>query len=225
MVLRIFFSLLLILPLAVDGQTIETEKQSSRIDGVNATGYQVIIAAPEEDVQSSLARYLKAIGKTKVSGDYVTVAEPLLGGKKYSGILYGTTKRAGNSAAAWIGIAETGEESTFDRDIANLVYGFGISFHREKIQIQIDESLRALQIVEKQQLRLANQNKDLKNRIESNQREKVQLERSVVENKVELEDLTKKLSANHKAQDSVAIATEQIKKVVEMHKQKQQNIK
>jgi hypothetical protein len=78
--------------------------------------------------------------------------------------------------------------------------------------------------VEKQQMRLVNQNKDLENKIEGNKREKIQLEKSLKNNKVELMTLTKKLEENKKAQDSVAIATEQIKKVVEMHKERQRKI-
>jgi hypothetical protein len=75
--------------------------------------------------------------------------------------------------------------------------------------------------VTKQQARLVNQNEDLRARIESNQRQKIQLEKSLENNKVELETLKKKLEANKKAQDSVAVASTQIQKVVEKHKQEQ----
>ncbi|WP_254157854.1 hypothetical protein [Chryseosolibacter indicus] len=47
------------------------------------------------------------------------------------------------------------------KDVEKLVHDFGVSFYRDKVQQQIDESNRALQAVEKQQLRLVGQNKDL----------------------------------------------------------------
>jgi len=225
MVVRIFVVLVL-LPIVASSQAVEVKKESSRIEGANFDGYQVAFAAPEDEVKSSLSRYLKTLGKTRGSGDYTTITAPLIAGKQYAGILYATTKQIANTTAAWFGApAEQAEKSLSDQDLEKLVYDFGVAFHREKIQVQVDESLRALQTVEKQQQRLVNQNRDLITRIENNKREKVELEKSLVENKLELDDLTRRLAANTKAQDSVAIATSQIKKVVEMHKEKQRGIK
>lgn len=225
MVVRMFFILLMIAPIAAIAQSVEVKKESSRIEGENTSGYQVMLSASEDEVRSSLSRYLKALGKTKLSGDYITMADPVIAGKKYAGILYATTRVNGTNAAAWIGVPSgSGEESSLDRDIEKLVHEFGVTFQREKIQAQIDESLRALQVVERQQVRLANQNKDLSNKIESNKREKIHLEKSLVANKIELDELTKRIEANAEAQDSVAIATEQIKKVVQMHKEKQRRV-
>ena len=225
MAAKVFFFLISLLPIAAYPQTIEVEKEASRIEGKNTTGYQVALTAPEEEVRNSLSKYLKTIGKTKQSGDYITMAEPVIGGKKIDNTLYATTKNTGNTTTAWVGLPYgSGEESSLDRDLQKLIHDFGVTFQKEKIQSQIDESLRALQAVEKQQLRLVNQHKDLNNKIESNKREKIQLEKSLVNNKLELEDLTKKLEGNTKAQDSVTIATEQIKKVVEMHRARQRKV-
>jgi hypothetical protein len=222
---KTFYILLALMPIVTYAQKVEVKKDNSRINGENVPGFQVALASTQEEVQNSLSRYLKTIGKTKQSDDVITISEPLIEGKKYTTSLYSTTKQIGNNTAAWIGVnSEIGEESSLNRDLEKLVYDFGVAFYREKIQIQIDESLRALQTVEKQQARLINQNKDLNTKVENNKREKIQLEKSLVNNKAESEDLTKKLQANIKAQDSVTIATEQIRKVVEMHKQRQQKV-
>ena len=224
-VVKLFFAVLFLLPLSLWGQSVETKKETSLIDGVNALGYQVVLPGPEDDVASSLTRYLKGLGKTRSSADHTTVTEPVIAGKKYPGLLYATCKQTGNTSTAWIGVADDGKGSAIDRNIEKLVYDFGVAYHREQIQVQIDESLRALQVVEKQQQRLVNQNKDLHNRIESNKLEKIQLEKSLVQNKAELEQLNRNLAANGQAQDSVSVAVGQIRKVVEMHKQRQQRIK
>ena len=219
----IFF--LALLPFAAHAQAVEVKKETSRVQGKNTTGYQVAMAAPEEGVKNSLTKYLKALGKTKISGEYITLAEPVIGGKKYTNTLYATTRATGNTVAAWIGMPSVeGEEGAQDNELKKLIYDFGVAFRREQIQVQIDESIRALQAVERQQSRLANQNKDLNTRIENNKREKIQLEKSLAGNKVELETLSKKLQANQKAQDSVAVAGEQIKKVVERHREKQRQV-
>lgn len=223
-VLRIFF-VIAFLPFAALSQTITTKKESSRIEGQNIAGYQIDLNAPEPEVKASLSKFLKTLGKTRTSGDYFTIVNPMVDGKSSNVTFYATTKQLSNTTAAWIGApGENGEESSLDNDVKKLVRDFGIAFHREQIQSQIDESVRALQAVEKQQLRLVNQNKDLKNKVEGNKREKIALEKSLVDNKLELEDLTRKLAANAKAQDSVAIAGDQIKKVVELHKERQRNV-
>ena len=111
-----------------------------------------------------------------------------------------------------------------NKELEKLMKDFGIKFYRDQIQVQIDESLRATQAVEKQQQRLLNENKSLSAKLEDNKREKVQLEKSIENNKVETVTLIKKLEQNKKTQDSVAVADEQIKKVVEMHKERQRKV-
>lgn len=226
MVVKMFIVLAGLLPFAAFAQSVITKKEASRVEGENVIGYEVTLGAPEEEVRVSLTKFLKALGRTRQSGDYITISEPVVGGKKYTQTLYAITGSLGNSASAWIGMqTNAGDESSLDRDLDKLTYDFGVTFHREKIQTQIDESLRALQAVEKQQSRLTNQNKDLNHKIESNKREKIELEKSLINNKIELEDLTKKLAANGKAQDSVAVAADQIRKVVEMHKERQRKVR
>lgn len=226
MVAKMFIVLAGLLPLGAFAQSVVTKKVASRIEEEQVSGYEVSFGASEEEVRESLTKFLKPMGRTRQSADYITISEPIIGGKKYAQTLYAITRSFGNSASAWIGMQSgAGEESSIDRDLDKLVYDFGITFHRERIQTQIDESLRALQAVEKQQARLVNQNKDLNHKIESNKREKIELEQSLVTNKIELVDLTKKLAANGRAQDSIAVATEQIRKVVEMHQERQRKVR
>jgi len=222
----IMFSLLAwSLPFGGHSQSIQVKKEPSTINSRNTIGYQTEILASEEEVRNYLSKYLKALGKTKQSGDYTTMAEPLVGGRKYTTTLYAAVKQLEKTTAVWMGMpSESGEESAADRDIEKLVHDFAVAYHRDKIQLQIDESLRALQAVERQQTRLVNQNKDLNIRIENNKRQKIELEKSLLNNRMEFMELTGKLVANTKAQDSVAIATEQIKKAVEMHQERQKSV-
>ena len=92
------------------------------------------------------------------------------------------------------------------------------------IQQQIDESEKARQTVEKQQQRLVNENKALKNKLESNKRQKANLEKAIQDNEAEYITLLKRIDDNNKAQDSVAVAAEQIRKVVDAHTEKQKNV-
>ena len=224
MVVKLFLFLLLITPLASLSQTIDVRKETAWIDGGKVHGFQVDLIASAEEVENSLSRFLKPIGKPKASGDYVAIAEPTIAGRKSAYTLYATSKASGKTTAAWIGATPAGEESSFAQ-LETLVYDFAVTFYREKIQLQIDESIRALQAVEKQQVRLMNQHKDLINKVDHNKKDKIALEKALVQNKADLEDLTKKLASNAQAQDSVAVAAEQIKKVVEIHRDRQRKVK
>jgi hypothetical protein len=208
-------------------QSVKVKKESLRILGNNAEGYEVVLEASEDEVKTSLAKFLKTAGKIRQSDDVTTISEPVIEGKKFAFPLYATTRQVGNLSSAWVGVnpTEWGKSAaSVEKDLETFLYDFGVSFYRGKIQLQIDESQRALQIVEKQQLRLVNQNKDLVNKIENNKKQKIQLEKSLVANKQELETLTQNIEQNKKGQDSIALATDQIKKVVEMHRESQRKV-
>ena len=214
------------LPIVCGAQNIELKQQTETIDGHNAYGFSVNVPGTHEDVKTSLVRFMKGFGKAKVSTAFITVPEAMVEGNKFTGSLYATAAENGKGSVAWIGVASSaGEESAFDHDLKKMAYNFAVTFQREQIQLQIDESMRALQTVEKQQTRLQNQSKDLYNKIENNKKEKIALEKALIDNKTELEDLTRRVATNAYAQDSVAKATEQIRKVVEMHRERQRKVK
>jgi hypothetical protein len=225
MVVKVFFFLVLMAPLASIAQAVDVKPETAWIDGAKMNGYQVDLIASSEEVKTSLSRFLKSIGKPKTSGDHLEIVEPTIAGKKAVNMLYATSKTSGQTTAAWLGTSSASEATGPDRELQRLVYDFAVTFYREKIQLQIDESLRALQAVEKQQARLINQHKELNNKIDNNGKEKIALEKALVQNKADLEDLTRKLASNGQAQDSVAVAAEQIRKVVEMHRERQRKVK
>ena len=114
--------------------------------------------------------------------------------------------------------------SLVEKQLEKLVYQFGIRFYRDKIQAQIDEGQQALEAVVRQQQRLTNQNKDLNIRLGNNGQEKIQLEKAIEANKLENLVLLQKIENNKKSQDSVAQAGEKIKKVIELHKDRQRKV-
>lgn len=218
--------MLAVIPFCVTAQSVQVREEAARIEGENTSGYQVAFEANSAAVKNSLNRFLKTYGKVRSAGEYLSVPEPIIGGTKRTTTLYATTKQLASTTAAWIGVfPEPGGDEALSADVRKLAYDFGVTFQKEQIQAQIDESVQALEAVQKQQVRLSNQNKELSNRIERNKRQKIQLEKSLEANKLELEQLTKDIAANANAQDSIMVATDQIRKVVEMHKARQQQVK
>jgi hypothetical protein len=222
---------ILFIPLLIsayaEAQTVKVKKEKSTVKGESMEGYSVELQGTGAEVNTSFGKYLKTIGKTKQS-DFITVSEPNINGLAFTQPLYATANENGKSATAWLGTNASAmpkeDAQKLDKELERLMKEFGVKFYRDKIQEQIDESIRATQAVEKQKQRLLNENKSLGGKLEDNKRQKVQLEKAIVNNKLEHENLLRRIEQNKKAQDSVAIAAEQIKKVVEMHKEKQRKV-
>lgn len=219
---------LLVIPVFSFSQTVVVKKEKSRINGEQLEGFEVILEGKAEDVRAAYIKFLKPIGKTKQTSDNITINEPSLNGIGYTKPFFALIKENGSTTTAWIGINPAGWDETESKQVNNelekLMKEFGVKFYRDKIQVQVDESLRAQQAVEKQQQRLVNENKLLTTKLEDNKREKIQLEKSIENNKLEYEELLKKIENNKHAQDSVTLVGEQVKKVVEANKEKQRKV-
>jgi hypothetical protein len=229
---KILKSLLLIciisLSIFASAQTIVVKKETARVKSQSAEGFEVELQSTYDEAESALEKQMKSFGKVKQVENYWVVSAPTIQGTAYTTPVYGITKQVGNVISIWVGLITSewnqNDSEVASKDIESVLRSFGVNFHRDKIQKQIDESLRASQAVDRQQQRLANQNRDLNSKVEDNKREKIELEQSLVNNKIELETLLKKLEKNKKDQDSVAVAGEQVRKVVEMHRERQRKI-
>src|SRR5690606_3162830 len=115
----------------------------------------------------------------------IMVEEPVLEEKQYPGRFFAKPRQLGNIVSAWFGILPD-EWSQNDLEAAmpeleQLMRGFAVNFHKEKIQRQIDESIQASEIVDRQLQRLRNQHRTLNSKIEDNRKKKMELERALVE--------------------------------------------
>lgn len=212
--------------LFVHGQNVKVSRETVKLKGEAAEGFEVEVDGTLNDVQSQLAKYLKPIGKIKKGQEADAIALPVINGKNYNAPVYVLARDKGKGVA-WIGVLASEWPAGIEQitaDIQKLVYDFGVTFQKDKIQAQIDESTRALQAVERQQQKLVNQEKDFTTRLGDNRNEKIQLEKALENNKIQFDALTRKLEQNKKDQDSVAVAAEQIRKVIEMQKEKQRNV-
>jgi hypothetical protein len=211
-------------------QTVSVQKQTEKIRSEQAEGFATELQGKKEAVVNSWNKFLKDIGKAKLSGgEYQTISEPALGGTIYTGgILYTTTKGNEEKTTVWLGLLgsewKVNDIEIVNKELEQLAYQFGVKFYRDQIQLQIDEAQQAADAVEKQAQRLANENRTLNNRLANNEQQKVQLEKSLKENELEHLVLQQKIVNNKKSQDSVAQAAIQIKKVVEMHKERQRKV-
>jgi hypothetical protein len=210
----------------VFAQKVIVSKRSERVKNESAEGYSADLDAKADDVRTSLGRFMKEAGKTKNTGDIITVNEPVINGTVYmKGILYATVAGSDVKTRVWIGLLpgewNSTEVETVNKDIEQLVYRFGIKYYRDVIQKQIDEAQQASDAVAKQAQRLTNEGKSLNNKLGNNDEEKVRLEKALEANKLEDLVLKQKIINNKKSQDSIAQAGVTIRQVIESHKDRQ----
>lgn len=224
-----FFVALVLLFVAAHApaQTVKVEKGKASVKGESMEGFSVALNGSLSDVSSAFSRFLKTMGKVKQT-EFITLNEPEINGEAYPQPLYAVVKQDDQFSSAWLGFNPSDlskeESDKLMKELESVMKDFGIKFYRDKIQQQIDESEKAVQTVEKQQQRLLNENKTLNNKLENNKKQKINLEKAIEDNKVEYATLLKRLEDNKKAQDSVAVAADQIRKVVDAHKEKQQKV-
>jgi hypothetical protein len=219
---------LLFSTLSMSAQTVKVKKENSNVKGEIAEGYAVELEGTLSDVNTSFVKFLKIYGKPKQSEGILILAEPVINSRTYTNPVFAVVKDNGKTSTTWIGIKTSAwpadDAAAVSKELEKMLYDFGVKFYRDKIQVQIDETNRAYQAVEKQKQRLVNENKTLLTKIEDNKREKIQLEKALANNKLENELLLKKIEKNKLDQDSVALAGEQIKKVTELHKERQRRV-
>lgn len=231
---RIKFVLILIclssVVLPASAQKVSTEKQSQKVNGDESEGFATLLEGKKEEVGVAWNKFLKEFGKPKSgTGTFIIINEPALGGTVYpQGIIYADIKEKGENAQVWLGIKESdwvvNDIGIVKRDLEKEVYRFGIKYYKDKIQAQIDEAQRAHDVTTRQSQRLVNQNKDLNIQLGNNEQEKIKLEERLQSNALEHAVLLQKIENNKQAQDSVKAAGEQIKKVLELHKERQRKV-
>lgn len=211
-------------------QSSNVKSQQQRVKGDNVDGFAIDVEGKKVDVTASLTKYLKEIGKLKfLTSDPLVITDPLFNGLVYTKkSIYALTAESGNVTTAWLGIKPTEWESKdvnfINKQLERMAREFGIRFQRERMQAQIDETQQAAEAVEKQSLRFLGQGKDLQTKLVNNELEKIKLDKALEANKLENAVLKIKIENNKKAQDSIANAAGQIKKVKDEQLQKLRKI-
>lgn len=210
-------------------QRVNVTRDAHRIKGDNVDGYAADLTGTMEEVTASYTKYLRSFSKVKTIDKLMQLSDVTIDQTKFTYPVYATVKGKADKASVWMGMnpaewADTAQYKKVRNELEKLVYKFGVKFYRDKIQADVDDASRAQLTAEKQTLRLQNEGKNLNARLEFNQKEKLRLEKALIDNKAEYETLLLDIASNKKGQDSLAIATDQIKKMVDKHKDRQQKV-
>lgn len=206
-------------------QKVTVSANSERINGNNLPGYSTELTGSLEEVNTALTKYLKTFGKVKATGNQFQVTEAQVNLTKYVNPFFASSKKKGENVTVWMGASDESDSvKSIRNELEKMVYSFGVKFYKDKIQADVDEALRAQGAAEKQQQRLTLEAKNLASRQEMNAKEKIRLEKAIATNKLDSARFVSALAKNKISQDSLAIATEQIKKMVEAHKERQRKV-
>jgi hypothetical protein len=217
-------SILMLIGVLAYAQTVTVTSNAEKIYNKNCTGYSTELAGTLEEANASLSKYLKPMGKVKVSGNQYQITEPQINLTQYTTPFFASVKKKGDKVEVWMGAVPSDSAKSIHTEMEKLVYNFGVKFYKDKIQADIDESIRAQVATEKRQQRLTLEGKNMTSRLEMNSKEKVRLEKSLADNKLDSIKLVTAIAQNKKSQDSLSVAAEQIRKMVEAHKERQRKV-
>jgi hypothetical protein len=206
------------------GQTVVVKKEKQKIKNDNIYCFTTTLDGNAEDVNNALVKFLKGYGKPKQQEEAIVLAECIVNGQAYSRPLYGGSRQAGVGGQAWIGV-NLKEWATDSTMIVNrleaMVKEFGVNFYRDKIQVQIDEAQRAVDIVNRQQQRTLNEQQSIQQKIENNKKDYQQLLKDIQKNRADSAALVVRMSVNKAGTDSLRTVSEKVRQALMFQKERQ----
>ncbi|HMP99278.1 MAG TPA: hypothetical protein PKC24_05805 [Cyclobacteriaceae bacterium] len=205
-------------------QRVTVVKATEKIKSDQVEGAQAQMDASKKELEDAWLKFVKGWGKSKSSGELIEIRDAIIDGESYSGkIVYAKVTDLGKSSVIWMGIREKDWDENYTKVnpfMDRLVKEFCVKFYQEKILAEISESEKALRFAERQQGRLLSEQGDLNLKLEENEREKIQLERSINNNALQNQVLKQKIENNKNSQDSISISLEKIKRMIDMQRER-----
>jgi hypothetical protein len=206
------------------GQTVVVKKEKQKIKNDNIYSFATTLDASTTEVNSALLKFLKGYGKPKQQEEAIVLAECIVSGQAYTKPLYGSTRQAGAVTQAWIGVnlkEWAADSAMIVSRLEAMVKEFGVNFYRDKIQVQIDEAQRAVDIVNRQQQRTLNEQQNIQQKIESNKKEYQQLLRDIQKNRADSAALVIRMNQNKAGTDSLRVVSDKVKQALVFQKERQ----
>jgi hypothetical protein len=224
----VFIILIITIHSQLIAQRVIVEAATEKVKSSQVDGYQSKMDANKKELQDAWLKFAKNIGKSKSSGDVIEINDVVIDGEIYAGkTVYSKIIENERSTTIWMGIREKDWDENYTKVepfMERLVKEFSVRFYQERIMAEIGESEKALRFAERQQSKTLNENNDLKMKLEENEREKLQLERSLNNNQLQNQVIKQKIENNTKTQDSLSVSLEKIKRMIEMQRERMRQI-
>lgn len=189
-------------------------------------GYSVTLISEKDRVNNFISQYFKETGKVRLRDEIYTISALSRADFPFPEItIFSKTKTVNGETKAIVWLPDSlNADEKYSIKLKELWHTFGLDFYRILAQEEIDKTSRALRYAEKQFQRLEKGSLKLKNNLVKNKEEKIKLEEALKTNALNHDILLQKIANNKEAKDSVLMAIEKIRKLVEVQEEKKRAI-
>jgi len=213
----------------VSAQDYTVSTQNQRINNTKYSGFSIKVDGLFSKVVDQTYTYLKAKSKLRRKRNYYSVTELKMDKVKLdSTIIYLKIDDKSPQTVIWLGVKTTGIEheriSAIEKDLQKELVHIARSFYVHEQELKILEAETAAQVISKNHQSLIGERTKLTTSLESAETRKIELEKLLETNRLNIEVLKQKLIDNKFAQDSVYLDLQKVNRVIEGQKQKLKEI-
>jgi len=207
-------------------QEIKVNAENKTIDRVDYTGFITYAEGPFNDHKDLWTKEMKNKGKVKKNNSYFRIEDfvfPQITEKLLNGCTQVLQERD-STVSIWLGIdvssLEQNEASKVIEEIKGLLYNYVLDYRKSAVLKDIEEAERAAAFTSRKHQKLLSDLETLELKLLDAQNEKSRLEESIKSIEFEIQVLQQKIENNKEDQETTYNQLEQIRKVLEMHKEK-----
>lgn len=214
----------------VNGQQYDIKKEAQRVNNKKYDGVSSVIDAEFAKVEQFWLDYLKENGKLRRKRNYYQLTEFSVRDLGVDTISYVTRVESANSASlVWLAPFDNGLSDedivTLNQDLEKILKMATRGYYVSEVQEKIDEAEAAAVAVSKNHQKLLYDSEKLATDLEGAEELKTDLQARLEETELKIRVLNQLIIDNKVAIDSVYNDLEQVKKVIEAHKDSMKKIK
>ena len=220
----------MIISTGVFGQNYDIKKESQRINNKKYSGVSSVVEADLSKVEPYWIDYIKENGKARRKRNYYQLSEFSIQDMGIDTLTYATRVEAsGQNSLIWIAplLNDLEEEdiSTLNTDLEKILKMATRGYYVSEVQKRIDDAEAAATSVSKNHQKLIYEGEKLVIDLEGAEELKADLIARLEETELKIRVLNQQIIDNKVAVDSVYNDLEQVKKVIETHKESLKKIK
>lgn len=220
----------IIISTGVFGQNYDIKKETQRVNNKKYPGVSSVVEAGFDEVEPYWIDYIKENGKARRKRNYYQLSEFSIKDLGVDTLTYATRVEAsGQNSLIWIApvTSDLEEEdiSSLNSDLEKILKMATRGYYVSEVQEKIDQAEAAATSVSKNHQKLIYEGEKLVVDLEGAEELKADLMMRLEETELKIRVLNQQIIDNKVAVDSVYNDLEQVKKVIEAHKESMKKIK
>lgn len=207
-------------------QEITVKPENKTISGTEYVGFISSVEGSFDNHKDLWIKEMKNKGKVKKSNSYYKIEDfvfPQITEKLLTGCTQVALQRD-STVSIWLGIdvstLEQDEASKVEEEVKGIVYNYILDYRKSAVLKDIEDAERAAAFTSRKHQKLISELETLQLKLLDAQNEKTRLEESIKSIEFEINVLQQKIENNKTDQETTYKQLEQIRKVLEMHKER-----